>query len=316
MKTIKTALTAAFLGVLLTTAHASLQFNGTNSKAGMDGNYLDGALHSNYTFEVWIKPFTYTHGLLFGKSEYWKEWGLYFTGPTRGLVFAGAWPNYYWGTEAATNSITTNVWQHICCAVTNGVATFYVNGLQAGTENVQNPISFNASTNIGMMPPYGCDTVSAIGYADSGTTPDYDFFNGLIYGIKVWNRTLASNEVYVIATTGVPLTTNGLCNAVMLNEGSGTVIHDSLTSLTGRVLTASWSTDNPNLLRVDLIKAVKPSFSHLWVGTNYQLQVSSDLNTWYNQGPSFTATSTNMVYPLYYDVDFWDQLFFRLQLVP
>lgn len=68
--------------------------------------------------------------------------------------------------------------------------------------------------------------------------------------------------------------------------------------------------------RIALLKAVKPSFSNLWIGTNYQLQVSTDLNTWYDQGPPFTATSTNMVYPAYYDVDFWNGLFFRLQVAP
>ncbi len=64
--------------------------------------------------------------------------------------------------------------------------------------------------------------------------------------------------------------------------------------------------------RVDLIKAVKPSFSNLTLTTNYQLQVSSDLNTWTNQGSVFTATNTSMIYPQYFDVADWGQLFFRL----
>jgi hypothetical protein len=68
--------------------------------------------------------------------------------------------------------------------------------------------------------------------------------------------------------------------------------------------------------RIDLIRAVKPSFSRIYLGTNYQLQVSGDLNTWTNQGVPFTATNRNMVYPQYWDVDSWDQLFFRLQVVP
>ena len=84
-----------------------------------------------------------------------------------------------------------------------------------------------------------------IGYSDSGTTPDYNFFNGLIYGIKVWSRTLSAGEVMAIATTGIPLSTNGLYNSVMLDEASGTTIHDSLTGLTGRVLTAQWNSDTP-----------------------------------------------------------------------
>ena len=67
---------------------------------------------------------------------------------------------------------------------------------------------------------------------------------------------------------------------------------------------------------VDLIKAVKPSFSNLILTTNYQLQVSGDLNSWTNQGSVFTATNTSMVYPQYWDVDNWGELFFRLQAAP
>ena len=68
--------------------------------------------------------------------------------------------------------------------------------------------------------------------------------------------------------------------------------------------------------RVGLIKAVKPAFDYLAVGTNYQLQVSGDLNTWTNQGSAFSATNSSMVYPQYWDVDNWSQLFFRLQSAP
>jgi hypothetical protein len=68
--------------------------------------------------------------------------------------------------------------------------------------------------------------------------------------------------------------------------------------------------------QVNLIKAVKPSFSNLTLTTNYQLQVSADLNTWTNQGSAFTATNTSMIYPQYWDVDNWNKLFFRLQVTP
>ena len=68
--------------------------------------------------------------------------------------------------------------------------------------------------------------------------------------------------------------------------------------------------------RVDLLKAVKPSFSYLTLTTNYQMQISGDLNTWTNYGAAFTATNTSMVYPQYFDVNNWGQLFFRVQSVP
>ena len=68
--------------------------------------------------------------------------------------------------------------------------------------------------------------------------------------------------------------------------------------------------------RVDLIKAVKPSFSNLTLTENYQLQVSGNMKTWTNQGSPFTATNTSMIYPQYFDVDNWNSLFFRVQSVP
>lgn len=63
---------------------------------------------------------------------------------------------------------------------------------------------------------------------------------------------------------------------------------------------------------VSLIKSVRPSFSNLTLTTNYQLQVSTDLVNWTNSGSSFTATNSSMVYPQYFDVPNWNQLFFRL----
>jgi hypothetical protein len=64
-----------------------------------------------------------------------------------------------------------------------------------------------------------------------------------------------------------------------------------------------------------LIKAVKPLFNDLTFGMTYQLQISTDMNTWTNAGPPFTATNASMVYPQYWDVANWNQLFFQLQLV-
>jgi hypothetical protein len=69
-------------------------------------------------------------------------------------------------------------------------------------------------------------------------------------------------------------------------------------------------------LTLGLVMAVKPSFSNLSIGTNYQLQVSSDFKTWTNHGSAFAATNVTMIYPQYFDVANWNQLFFRLQVVP
>jgi hypothetical protein len=69
--------------------------------------------------------------------------------------------------------------------------------------------------------------------------------------------------------------------------------------------------------QLNLIQAVIPSFSNLFVGTNYQLQISTNLgNTFTNFGSTFTATSSSMIYPQSFDVANWNQLYFRLQVAP
>jgi probable HAF family extracellular repeat protein len=73
---------------------------------------------------------------------------------------------------------------------------------------------------------------------------------------------------------------------------------------------------SPLGLQIGLIKAVSPTFSDLLIGTNYQLQVSGDLINWTNQGSPFTATNPTSIYPQYWNVDNWSQLFFRLQVSP
>jgi hypothetical protein len=62
--------------------------------------------------------------------------------------------------------------------------------------------------------------------------------------------------------------------------------------------------------------AVTPSFNYLRLGTNYQLQVSTDLNTWSNTGPVFTATNVSAACSQLFCVTNGNRLFFRLVSAP
>lgn len=63
-------------------------------------------------------------------------------------------------------------------------------------------------------------------------------------------------------------------------------------------------------------KTVSPAFGYLLPGTNYQLQISSDLSAWSNSGAAFTATNSSQVYSLPFGLSNAPLLFFRLQYVP
>ncbi|MGD1084871.1 MAG: LamG-like jellyroll fold domain-containing protein, partial [Verrucomicrobiota bacterium] len=97
----------------------------------------------------------------------------------------------------------------------------------------------------------------------------------------------------------------------------GMVVGIAITDLgSGYTNTPQIVISSPLGLELSLIKSVKPSFNNLTLTTNYQLQVSGDLKTWTNQGSPFPATNTSMVYPQYFDVPDWNQLFFRLEPPP
>jgi hypothetical protein len=72
----------------------------------------------------------------------------------------------------------------------------------------------------------------------------------------------------------------------------------------------------PVLSAVQGLGTVTPSFKGLLVGTNYQLQVSTDLSTWSNKGPMFTATTASEAYPQPFSVTNGNRLFFRLRSAP
>jgi len=73
---------------------------------------------------------------------------------------------------------------------------------------------------------------------------------------------------------------------------------------------ALWASESTS--SVALQRAVRPTFSNLYVGTNYQLQATTNLGTWSNQGAAFVATNSSMAYPQYFNVTNWNQLYFRL----
>lgn len=140
------------------------------------------------------------------------------------------------------------------------------------------------------------------------TSSQYDFFiDGAHVSTGPGLSTLPQNNT-------APLT-------IGTAEGSGAMLNGKLDDI--RIYGRSLSDSEVQQLyaiesgpRVDLIKAVKPSFSNLTLTTNYQMQLSGDLNNWTNHGSAFTATNTSMVYPQYFDVNNWGSQFFRLQVMP
>ena len=141
------------------------------------------------------------------------------------------------------------------------------------------------------------------GYNDSG-----QYLNAEIYDPAMGNWTSAGPMSDVLGAHTATLLTNG---KVLI---AGGVRQDSKLGTVGTSSAELYATTHD--LRVTLVKAVRPSFSGLTLATNYQLQLSGDMNTWTNHASPFTATNSNMSYSEYWDIDSWGKLFFRLKVAP
>jgi len=82
--------------------------------------------------------------------------------------------------------------------------------------------------------------------------------------------------------------------------------------LTTNEVSQLFSFESAPILNVQ--RAIYLTSSTLLNGSNYQVQASSDLINWTNQGSTFTATNSNWQSTNYWNVNSWNQLFFRLEL--
>ena len=120
------------------------------------------------------------------------------------------------------------------------------------------------------------------------------------------------------ASTGLEIGDSGTCAGFVGLLDDVRVYNRALTAAEVQQLYAYEAQQPINSMpQISLIQVVVPSFSNLIAGTNYQLQIAANLSgTFTNCGPVFTATNTTMIYPQYFNVANWSQLFFRLQIAP
>ncbi len=234
------------------------------------------------------------------------------------------------------NVIGNGHWSHVVCTFDNVTMErrIYIDGNLIATNLAA--FGFSGPTNFFQI------------------TPAANVPGGLIDNVRFYNRVLSGDEVtelYAFESACIPhratataqmtngivvgaTITDGGCGytnspIVLIQGGGGTGATATAIVSNGEVVNivitdaGSGYTSAPSIyiysplgLQIGLIKAVKPAFWELFIGTNYQLQVSTDLTNWINEGSVFPATNPTMVFPQYFDVDNWNSLFFRLQQSP
>lgn len=239
-----TLLPIAALAALLTSAHATVQFNGSlNSYATMNQSFLDGATVTNFTIEFWVKNKRPAVDQMLGaKTEYWKEWGINFPAGG-GIHFMHAWPNTYYTMTTTNGVMKSNQWQHVAVVGQGTQGSIYVDGALVHRQNsLRGQISFNAAASGSALAGF------LLGFRDNTTLPDDLPFLGDLADFRVWDIALSDAQVASLHTSAPATNTAGLRHWIPFKEGSGSTFTDIIAGLQGQLIGTGWGSDDPQPL--------------------------------------------------------------------
>jgi gliding motility-associated-like protein len=188
----------------------------------------------NFTLEAWVKINSGASSIntIIGKktpnlntagySFYVNSWST----SDRKLILETAG-----GVAISNSAIPSDVWTHVAVSVSNGNASFFINGASAGGGGAVNPsVNSGVTMNIGAF----------------GNNSNF-LFSGFLSDVRIWNRARTSTEISTnqnIDVSGQP----GLILYYKLNSTSGnSAIDTSPSSQTGTINgTATWNSNGPS----------------------------------------------------------------------
>ena len=192
----------------------ALNFDGVNDVVSVpnsnDVNFAGN--NANFTLEAWVKINAGASSIntIIGKkspgggtagySFYINSWST----SDRKLVLETT--N---GVAVSNNAVPSNTWTHVAVAVSNGTATFYINGVDAGGAGAVGPTVTTTTLNIGAF--------------GSGS---YFNFSGSLEEVRIWDVARSNAEILNnkdLSVTGQP----GLKLYYKFNSTTGTVAKDN-----------------------------------------------------------------------------------------
>lgn len=233
--------TVLIIGGTFAQTNYVLNFNGTSDYVDIGSNAGNGIR----TIEFWFKPgIVYDNTLSVPASFITRNTAdVGNIGSFAIFIGPGSWPGYegklVFGNNGAANDIMSNsanwtagAWYHVACIFDPATGMkMYIDGiLQSDTNTYTNPT--DTRTEITAFGKWG----------------DYDarYFNGAMDEVRFWTRALSQSEVQQkMCLTLNPSAETGLVGYWRMNEGTGTIIHDSTTNgYNGTITGATFSNEN------------------------------------------------------------------------
>jgi gliding motility-associated-like protein len=206
LKTSFKKLVKAFYSIaLLFTLNSRLSAQPGETLNFTGGEYIQApsiSFGNNWTVEAWVKPSNVGGGwyTILGQA-YWNNLEGFVIAIYGGTVFVEGPQLFHIET-----TISANVWTHVAATYNNGMFAFYKNGQLVG---VQTGTFTNSST------PFYIG--NRIGNNGSGL---YDFYQGNIDEIRIWNVTRSQCEIQSYMNAEIPGAATGLVANYHFNEGT------------------------------------------------------------------------------------------------
>jgi len=192
-------------GATLTTdrfglSNSAYNFNGLNSKISLPNAFFDGKNSiTQCSFSTFININKSGSYGIWGKTIFWGEVNL-LVNDDNSITFFWAnsnTGNTYSSIRSEANKIAANKWYHIAVNFSNSVLKLYINGMEVNSTlsySMQGG-GFISNTNVNSQINFAQDLNSSIiGLTTiSGNLTNY--FNGKIDDLRVYNRTLTTNEI-------------------------------------------------------------------------------------------------------------------------
>jgi probable HAF family extracellular repeat protein len=198
----------------------ALEFDGVNDHITLGGL---GTIQTTYTVEAWVRPDhpTATMSVMGSRAPSDFTFDFKFVGGNKIHGDIGNGTSWITTTADANFNYTAGTWYHVAYVVTMVDYKIFVDGNLVGSG----PLNYVSGV------PVLCDashTLRLGSYNGAG-----EFFKGRIGNVRIWNTARVESYIQYYRHANLPDNTTGLVAQYRMNEGSGTTITDTATSVGG-----------------------------------------------------------------------------------
>jgi hypothetical protein len=126
-------------------------------------------------------------------------------------------------------------WIHVTAVASRGDTAIYRNGEYVRCDEYDGPTGHGCQAHPERIHPIPGGAPLRLGTRDLKS-----FFQGGLSQVRIWNRALSADEIRKLYRTNT-VSRQGLAGEFLLDEGQGSVVHDTTGRHEGRIIGAAWA---------------------------------------------------------------------------